>query len=253
MLVLAIREIIDYKTFLFCNVGDDSEHPATLQYVREVAMPYARDHGIDLIELHRVKRTGETETLYQQLTRTDSRSIGIPVRMYNGAPGNRSCTADFKIKVVDRWLREHGGKAHGAQVGIGISLDEFQRMKPNLDPATRDWKENKFPLIDLRMSRQDCINVIEKSGLPVPPKSSCYFCPFHSLTKWQEMRINEPDLFQKSCELETMMNERRAVLGKDKVWFSGKLKPLEKATTDLEQKNLFEDDEIGCDSGYCFL
>lgn len=253
MLVLAAQGVIDYKIFLFCNVGNDSEHPATLKYVREVAMPYAQANGIELIELHRVKRTGETETLYQRLTRPGSRSIGIPVRMYNGAPGNRSCTADFKIKVVDRWLREHNAKVEGAQVGIGISLDEFQRMKPNMDPATRDWKENKFPLIDLRMTRQDCINVIQQAGLPVPPKSSCWFCPFHTLSKWQEMRIHEPELFQKSVGLETMMNERRAMLGKDKVWFSGKLKPLDKATTELEQKSLFEDDEIGCDSGYCFL
>lgn len=252
MLVLSVQGIIDYKTFLFCNVGDDSEHPQTLRYVREIAMPYAKENGLEMIELHRVKRTGETETLYQRLTRPDSRSIDIPVKMSNGAPGNRACTADFKIKVVDRWLREHGAKIENAQVGIGISLDEFQRMKPNLDPATRDWKENKFPLIELRMTRQDCIKIIQKAGLPVPPKSSCYFCPFHPLARWQEMRVTEPELFQKSCELETMMNERRIALGKDKVWFSNKLKPLEKVTTDLEQKSLFED-EIGCDSGYCFL
>lgn len=46
-------------TALFANVGDDSEHPATI-------------------------------------------SLPIPVRMSNGAPGTR------KIRVVGRWLREHG-------------------------------------------------------------------------------------------------------------------------------------------------
>ncbi len=35
LLVLAAQGTIDYRTFLFCNVGDDSEHPATLCYVRE--------------------------------------------------------------------------------------------------------------------------------------------------------------------------------------------------------------------------
>jgi hypothetical protein len=170
--------------------------------------------------------------------------------MASGAPGTRACTADFKIKVVDKWLREHGGKKEGAIVGIGISLDEFQRMKPNLDPNTMKWKKNAFPLIDLRMDRQDCMNVISAAGLPIPPKSSCFFCPFHTMGKWQDMRINEPDLFAKSVELENMMNERRAMLGKDQVWFSDKLKPLGKATTDLGQGTLFE--EVGCDSGYCW-
>jgi hypothetical protein len=250
LLVLAAQEKIDFKTFLFCNVGDDSEHPATLQYVRNVAIPYAKEHNIDLVELHRVKRTGDPETLYQRLTRDGIRSIDIPVRMNNGAPGNRNCTADFKIKVVDRWLRERGAKESGAQVAIGISLDEFQRMKPNMDKAT-PWKENRFPLIDLRMSRQDCISVIQKAGLPVPPKSSCFFCPFKSISNWQSMRNDEPELFRKSVDLENTMNDRRAMLGKDKVWFSNKLKPLDKATTELEQQSLFSED-IGCDSGYCW-
>jgi hypothetical protein len=281
LLVLAAQGKIDYRTFLFCNVGDDSEHPATLAYVHDVAMPYAKEHGIELIELHKT-RFGEPETLYQRLTRPGSRSIGIPVRMNSGAPGNRACTADFKIKVVDKWLKEnsqirameqskegallyaenteHAKKIHRfyapdeiiAQVGIGISLDEFQRMKPNMDPDTMKWKENKFPLIEMRMDRQDCMNIIQDAGMPIPPKSSCFFCPFHTMGKWQDMRTNEPELFQKSVELETMMNERRKILGKDKVWFSGKLKPLEKATTDLEQGSLFGED-VGCDSGYCFL
>jgi hypothetical protein len=48
LLVLAAQGRIDYRTFLFANVGDDSEHPATLRYVRGVAMPYAAAHGIAL-------------------------------------------------------------------------------------------------------------------------------------------------------------------------------------------------------------
>src|SRR5487761_1297550 len=128
-LVLAAQGNIDYPTFLFCNVGDDSENPRTLTYVLEVAMPFAKDHGIELIELHHT-RFGEPETIYQRLTRPESRSIGIPVRMSNGAPGTRACTSDFKIKVAAKWLREHGAtKDDPAIVGMGISLDEFQRMR----------------------------------------------------------------------------------------------------------------------------
>src|SRR5579859_4780651 len=107
-LVLPAQARIDYKTFLFCNVGSDSEHPATLKYVHEVAMPYAKQHSIELIELQRT-RFGEPETIYERLTREGSRSIGIPVRMAgSGAPGNRACTGDFKIKVIAKWLRERG-------------------------------------------------------------------------------------------------------------------------------------------------
>lgn len=58
LLVLAAQGRIDYPLFLFANVGADSEHPASLRYVREVAMPYAEAHGIELVELCRVPRKG---------------------------------------------------------------------------------------------------------------------------------------------------------------------------------------------------
>lgn len=254
-LVLAARAQINYKTFLFCNVGADSEHPDTIRYVREVAMPYAEKHGIRLIELQKFLRDGSTDTVYQRLTRPNSRSIGIPVRMNgSGAPGRRSCTFDFKVSVVDRWLREHGAKSERAIVGLGISLDEIQRMKPNTDLDTLAWKVNAFPLlmeVEKPLTRQDCINIIVNAGLPIPPKSSCYFCPFHTLKRWQEMRQNEPELFWKSAELEKFINARRASLGMDSVWLTDKLKPLDQATTDMEQGTLFENDL--CDSGYCFV
>lgn len=255
-LVLAASGLIDYHVFLFCNVGEDSEHPATLQYVHDVAMPYAKAHGIELIELQKTRKTGEIDTVYKCITRPGSRSIGIPVRMNgNGAPGRRSCTFDFKVSVVDKWLRQHGAKTTGATVGIGISLDEIQRVKPNSDPDTLVWKENAFPLVmelEKPLTRQDCINVIQSAGLPVPPKSACVFCPFHSMKTWQEMRTNEPERFWYCVDLERFINERRKALAMDPVWFCSKLKPLDQATTELEQGMLFEGNNF-CDSGYCFL
>lgn len=250
-LVLAAQGKLDYRTFLFCNVGDDSEHPATLAYVHNVAMPYAQAHNIALIELQKHQKNGQSDSVLQRLERSAS-SIGIPVRMANGAPGNRTCTVDFKVRVVDAWLRKQGAKKQGAIVGIGFSLDEVLRMKPNTDKETMAWKENAFPLVDLRLDRAACTAIIAGAGLPIPPKSSCYFCPFHSPRKWQEMREDEPVLFAKSVALEQFINERRERLGKDHVWLTRFNKPLDKVTTDeATQAYLWEDQQ--CDSGYCFL
>ena len=242
-LVLASQGRIDFTTFLFCNVGSDSENPATLDYVKNIAMPYAIEYGLNLLELHKL-RNGEPDTVYTNIVKSRA-SIGIPVYMRSGAPGNRSCTIDYKVKVVEKWLREHNG--YPAEIGIGFSLDEFQRVTSLHDS---EKKRNVYPLIDLRLSRHDCTKIITDAGLPVPPKSSCYFCPFHSMAVWQDMRHTQPDLFEKSVDLERQINEKRARLGKDSVWLSRKLKPLAQATTDLQQLS-FEDDF--CDSGYCFL
>ncbi|MHB9859083.1 hypothetical protein [Streptomyces sp. YIM S03343] len=43
--MLAARGEIDFRSFLFANVGDESEHPATLAYAREIAIPYAAGGG----------------------------------------------------------------------------------------------------------------------------------------------------------------------------------------------------------------
>jgi 3'-phosphoadenosine 5'-phosphosulfate sulfotransferase (PAPS reductase)/FAD synthetase len=263
LLVLAAKGIIDFKTFLFCNVGDDSENPETLAYVDKYAKPYAKKHGLEIVTLQKTRlrgeQAGEPVTLYQTITRPGSRSIPIPVRMNgNGAPGNRSCTVEFKIHVVDRWLRKQGAHRNneGAEVALGISLDEFQRAKQNIDTDTLAWKTNVFPLLDSLprpYTRQDCINEILSAGLPVPPKSSCWFCPYHSLSVWQEMRTQNPAQFWQAVELERFINKRREKLGLDRVWFTSKLKPLDDVTTDHKQLNLFDDDEDFCESGYCLI
>lgn len=87
LLVLVAEGRIDFRTFLFANVGDDSEHPDSLRYYADVAVPYAAEHGIELVELRKTMRDGTPETLMGRLTKPGSRSLPIPVRMSNGAPG----------------------------------------------------------------------------------------------------------------------------------------------------------------------
>ncbi len=248
-LVLAAQREIDFKIFLFANVGDDSEHPATLRYVREVAAPYAERQGIRLEELRRVKRDGSTETLYGRLMRQGGRSQTIPVRLSSGAPGSRSCTADFKIRVIAKWLRANGATPEVPAVsGLVISLDEFQRAK---SASTIPYQLLEYPLITLRLTRQDCMNIIAGAGLPIPPKSSCWFCPFHSLRRWQHMRQDEPELFWKAVLLERHLSNMRGGVGKDAVWLTDKLVPLDQATTPHRQLPLLPDDGDTCESGYC--
>ena len=53
LIVLAVQGKIDFDVALFSNVGDDSEHPASLKYVREIMQPWAASHGfpVDRIAL----------------------------------------------------------------------------------------------------------------------------------------------------------------------------------------------------------
>ncbi|SRR6266567_8763154 len=247
-LVLAAQGKIDYKTFLFCNVGDDSEDPATLEYVHSVAMPYAQAHNIAIIELSR------NETLLERITGERNRGYVIPAYTEtkdgspDGGPGRRSCTADFKVAVVARWLKEHGAtKNNKAIVALGISLDEAERANYNTKISCQIIE---YPLLDLRMDRQQCLNSIASTGLPIPPKSSCYFCPYHSVKTWQEMRTNRPELFKKACDLEKTIQVRQRSRNLPMVYLTRKMKLLEDVTNgDFSQPELFD----GCESGYCFI
>lgn len=251
LLVLAAQGRINFRLFLFANTGDDSEHPATLAFVRQVAMPYAADHGIEVLELERRPTrgvfAGRVETLYGRITREGSRSLDIPVRMSNGSPGNRKCTAEFKIHVIGKELKRRGATVEDpATVALGISTDEIERAHPGVDPQA-PYQRRVYPLLDMGLRRSDCMTVIAEAGLPVPGKSACWFCPFHDDEAWRRLKRDTPDLFVKACELEVTLNERRDVLGKDHVWLTRHARPLAQTVDD----QLTLDGMDGCDSGWC--
>lgn len=255
-LVLSAQGKIDFPVHLFSNVGDDSEHPDTLVYVHEVLMPYAKEHGVEFLELHRENSRGVhkgAETLYGRLTREGSRSLPIPVRMDNGAPGTRSCTIDFKLRVIEKWHKEHGAtEDNPATVGIGFSTDELHRVG---NARKRPTEVCEYPLIELGLSRADCMEITRKAGLPPAPKSACWFCPMHRPSTWREMRRDEPDLFWRAVALERTLNDRRDELGKDHVFFTRFAKPLDEAIGEA-QPSLFSDEDgwgAQCDEGVCFV
>lgn len=250
LLVLAAQGVIDFDLFLMADVGADSEHPDTIRYVAEVAKPYAAAHGIELRELQRVpvkgKFAGQVETLWGRLMHPESRSLPIPVRMSNGAPGTRSCTADFKIRVIAKELKRLGAtKEEPAIVALGISVDEIERAKPGIDPQS-PIQQRVYPLLDLGLHRSDCVKIILEAGLPQPGKSACFFCPFHRPHVWGDMARDEPDLFEKACDLEDTLNRRRADLGKDSVYLTRFGRPLRRVIADAGTQlplALYEQDE----------
>lgn len=248
-LVLAAQGTIPYRTFVFANVGNQAEDPRTIEYVSTVLKPYAVTHGISWHDVQRLRRTGDPVDLYLDLHRP-VRAINIPVRMSNGAPGNRNCTVEFKIKPIAKWIKAN---APGCTLGKGISTDEPHRATPSRES---DCYASAYPLIELGYSRQDCLRIVANAGLPQPPKSSCYFCPYKTTDQWITMRRERPELFDKVAALERHLNAKRKAIGKDPIFISGigarKLLPVDQAIP--EQLGLFPewiDEQDGCESGYC--
>jgi len=287
-LVLAAQGRIDFRTFLFANVGDDSEDPWTLAYVEHVAKPFAAFHGLELHELNRVKRDGTTETLLGRMTHEGSRSLAIPVRMSGGHPASRSCTADFKIRVMAKWAKAHGASVGSpAVVGLGISQDEAHRVNAR---KAEPYEILTYPLIGfpadrdtgLRLRRSDCEQIITEMPLPPPmaeslravfgelppvtqhdlivsdftrmprpPKSSCWFCPWTRLARWKDVRRERPKVFFAAADLEETLSTRQQAAGKGPVFMTGLMKPLREVIQDDTDLLPFGDDDAGCDNGWC--
>jgi hypothetical protein len=253
----ATEDSYRWDAFLFANVGPNAEHPATLAYVEEYAKPYARDHGIDLRELRRRRRDGTPYDLYDQVIGSN-RSIDIPIFVGPGAPGNRKCTSDYKVSVVARELRAMGAEdsdGRRAVVGIGISMDEMQRAKywgiP--DPRT-PYQVKEYPLLRLRLGRRDAYQIISEAGLPKPPRSACWFCPFHTRTEWSHLKRDHPELFARAEQLEATILEKRAELGRDAAFLTPYMRPIGEVVVDQMELDLDEwvGDGAPCDSGHCF-
>ena len=146
-----------------------------------------------------VTPAGAELPVYDEDENGDLVAIGsriVPTERVGVGMIRRQCTGDYKIAPIRRKVRELLGiagrrspKAPVAEQWIGISLDEVLRMKPSFEP----WQRNRWPLVEQGMTRQDCLRWLDRHDYPLPPKSACIGCPFHSDDHWRRMRDRDPE------------------------------------------------------------
>ena len=177
LMVLMLRENLPIDEVVFADTG--GEVPETYEYL-EIAKQYFARHDIPFTV---VAKRGDS--LYD----TSWRRRVFPSAIW------RWSTRDFKVNPIHRHYRGIGG--HINQY-LAIAWDEVHRMKD----SRVDYVTNLYPLIDRRITRQGCIEIIEDAGLPIPPRSSCFFCPFNSVDRWRWLYENHPELYEKAMALE---------------------------------------------------
>ena len=118
--------------------------------------------------------------------------------------GQRQCTAEYKIKQIQKCVRERLGYKkgqivkHKVEMLLGISTDEIQRMKLSREK----WIENVYPLIDLDWSRKDCYKYFDDRSKQRPPRSACWMCPFKTDKEWLHDKENNPKEFKLAIEFD---------------------------------------------------
>lgn len=156
------------------------------------------------------------------------------------------CTRAWKTEVIDRWLsRTRKLTRSKARKWIGFSSDEPIRYLRMMEGE--EFKKGLlwFPLVDgCRLSRWECIRLVESMGWPTPPRSACYMCPNHRDHEWRKLKKERPDEFQKAVEI-----EREIQRTDPNAW-------LHRSCIPLDQVDFSEEEDLfsrPCDSGQCFV
>jgi len=147
--------------------------------------------------------------------RGENDAYGRPPFFVHGRSGEvgrvrRQCTGDYKIDPIRRELRrliglkpgQRGPREPLAEQLIGISTDEIQRAKQ----PREQWLTARFPLLERKWSRADCLAWLAAQGYPTPPRSACTFCPNRSDAEWAALRSTDPADFQRCLELDRQLN-----------------------------------------------
>jgi hypothetical protein len=196
----------------------------------------------------RVSAGNLKEDLINSVNTTGQRFSAVPFFTGNGGMGRRQCTNEYKIRPIRKKCRELLGIPKGKRVPensikmmIGISKDEAQRMKP----SDRKWIKNIWPLIDLSMTRLDCIKWMKEHGYPEPPKSSCTICPYHDDKLWNELK--KTDEWQEIVYIDKVIRNKQ---GSNHAQFMHRsLRPIDDAVFKVDDKTI---DMFGNEcTGYC--
>lgn len=219
-----------YEAVLFADTGN--EVAETYQYIEQYLKPFCITKNIDW---HTV-RNGKWSSLYAYCWETKH----VPdMRM-------RWCTNDFKIRPIQNMLRSLGHSYRNpANVHIGYAYDEAKkRMGPNAYVDDPKYVHRVYPLVEDRITRIGCEDIIKAHEWPLPEKSGCDFCMFKGYKELRALSYRNPQRF---AELIALEEHTGLTIIPDK--------PLKQLSQNFDafDKMTPEEEEIAamCDSGYC--
>ncbi len=217
---------------IHAETGDDGDATARhLDWLDSQVMRYSNGR----VGLHRVSRGGRLSDRIRNRAAgkgviNNDRFVSAPFytsggKSGRGGQGKRQCTREFKIEPLEKKQRELLGfkprqriPAGSCEVWIGISTDEVVRA----GAAFTSWTVNRYPLLEQRMSRRDCVAWLEGHCFPVPPKSACIFCPYKSNAEWRWLRDSDPKAWADAVEIDRLIRDtpgmrEREYLHRDRV------------------------------------
>lgn len=229
MLVEFVKRRIRPDLILFADTG--GEKPETYAYLPVVQRYLKRVGFPPVVTVRYQPKTAPYKTLEGQCLHTGT----LPSLAYGG----KSCSVKWKRQPQDAYIlgqfppAEHVSKGRrvvraigfdaseerrtyaGVVKAIGLDASEEHRLtwsppSPTADdrrPSREAWLDQYYfaywyPLMSWGMDRAMCEQSIRAAGLPVPPKSACWFCPASKKAEILWLRDRHPQLLSRALELE---------------------------------------------------
>jgi hypothetical protein len=194
--------------------------------------------------------------------------ISIPAFTMNPQSGEkgiirRQCTGDFKVKPLEKLIRELVGALPGRPVPketvirqyMGLSYDEPKRVirvKQRFAAKPSNWHVH-FPLWEMQFTRSDCQAYLRERMPYEVPRSACVFCPFKSDDEWRRLKTGDPKgwgravYIDKVCRTGEGMNSHRFLHKSCQPLDQVDLRPADEKSG---QRHLFSGFQDECE-GYC--
>lgn len=198
MLIWMNENHIRPDLILFADTG--GEKPHTYEHIVSVNEWCTSAGFPEIIAVRKGGRDFIGETLEQNCLRKNM----LPSIAY----GYKSCSLKYKVQPQDMYCNNHvdcqtewnfGKKVHKY---IGYDADEERRAKIKND----DKYEYIYPLITAGWGRDECVEAIRKAGLKQPGKSACFFCPSSKKHEILELRLKNPNLYERAIAMEQGAN-----------------------------------------------
>lgn len=214
---------------IFSDVGDEKEKTYDYRRVMDAWLEFV---GFPLITVVRYQpKNYKWWPPYRSLFENCMTNITLPSLAYGG----HSCSSKWKIgaqrEFLKTWAPAQEAWAGGGRItkciGFEDSPKEHRRTKRCATFAVQDEDPDRvtlrFPLQEWGWDLARCVKEIEGAGLPVPPKSSCHFCP--AMKPWEVDELSTEQLCR-IVIMEARVRDRHLEHAMQKGWPRGNMVPL---------------------------
>jgi hypothetical protein len=186
----------------------------TWRYMYEQTIPRLKAVGVTLEVIKTADDGVDTSKLVDGkgfvLIPAYARKDGKDIRYHT------SCNNGWKVRIAQHWLRSRGVERCENWIGIAIDEKDRQHISPH------KWIVNRYPLIELKMTREECLFYIGSSGWPRPTRTNCIICPQQNDRQWMHLKYKQPNDWLRAVEA-----ERKLHLTRPDVFFHRSMVPLD--------------------------